>query len=89
MKNRILLGTSIAALVLSAGAYAASPTPADQCATLIAQFDQEVQASSAASVEEAKALRTDGGKMCESQMYDEGIQMLKQALESIGVQPQT
>ena len=40
MKNRILLGTSIAALFLSAGAYAASPTPADQCATLIAQFDQ-------------------------------------------------
>ena len=89
MKNRILLGTSIAALVLSSGAYAASQSPADQCATLIAQFDQEVQASGAANVDDAIVLRTHGGEMCESQMYDEGIQMLKQALETIGVQPQT
>ena len=90
MNTRVLLGAGLAALMLSAGAYAATPSPADQCSALTRQFDQEVMGhSTATKLTEAKALRADAGKMCQSAKYDDGIKKLKQALEEIGVKPQS
>ena len=90
MNTRILLGAGLAALFLSAGAYAATPAPADQCIAPTKQFDQEVMRhSTALKVDEAKSLRSDAGKMCQSAKYDDAIKKLKQALEDIGVKPQS
>jgi len=90
MNTRILLGASLAALFLSTAAYAANTMPSDQCSALIKQFDQAVTShSTAVKLNDAKTLRTDGGKMCQTANFEAGITKLKQALQDIGVTPQS
>lgn len=88
MKMQTLIGAAIAAGLLSTGAFAATMTPTQQCTALEKQFDQEiVKHATAAKAAEAKTLRTDGGKMCQSGKHEDGIKKLKEALDYIGVKP--
>ncbi|MFM9844699.1 MAG: hypothetical protein ACKVOI_17200 [Dongiaceae bacterium] len=85
-----LLGIALAAALVSPGAMAATMTPAQQCAALQKQFDQEiVKHGTAAKASEAKTLRTEAGKLCASGKEADGVKKLEQALNDIGVKPQS
>jgi hypothetical protein len=84
------LGIALAAALVSSGAMAATMTPAQQCTALQKQFDQEiVKHGTAAKAGEAKILRTDAGKLCTSGKDADGVKKLEQALNDIGVKPQS
>lgn len=88
MNTRTLIGATMTAVLLSTAAFAATMKPEEQCTALEKQFDQEItKHATAAKAAEAKTLRTDGGKMCQSGKHDDGIKKLKEALEYIGVKP--
>jgi len=88
MKIQTLIGATMTAVLLSTGAFAATMKPAEQCTALEKQFDQEiVKHATAAKAAEAKTLRTDGGKMCQSGKAEDGVKKLKEALDYIGVKP--
>ncbi len=88
MNARTLIGATVTALFVSTAAFAASMTPAQQCTALEKQFDQEiVKHATAAKAADAKTLRTDAGKLCQSGKSDDGVKKLKQALKDINVKP--
>lgn len=88
MNVRTLIGATLAAVIMSTAAFAATMTPAQQCTALEKQFDQEiVKHATAAKAAQAKTLRTDGGKLCQIGKNDDGVKKLKQALKDIGVKP--
>jgi hypothetical protein len=90
MFARTLIGAAMTAVFMSSAAFAASMTPAQQCTALEKQFDQEiVKHGTAAKVAEAKTLRTDAGKLCQSGKAEDGVKKLDQALNDIGVKPQS
>jgi hypothetical protein len=88
MNARTLIGATVTALFMSTAAFAASMTPAQQCTALEKQFDQEiVKHATAPKAANAKMLRTDAGKLCQSGKNDDGVKKLKQALKDINVKP--
>jgi hypothetical protein len=88
MNARTLIGATVTALFMSTAAFAASMTPAQQCTALEKQFDQEIlKHGTAAKVAQAKTLRIDAGKLCQSGKNDDGVKKLKQALKDINVKP--
>lgn len=88
MKIQTLIGAALTAVLLSTSAFAASMTPAQQCTALEKQFDQEiVKHATATKAAEAKTLRTDAGKLCQSGKATDGVKKLDQALNDIGVKP--
>ncbi len=88
MNVRTLIGATVIALFASTAAFAASMTPAQQCTALEKQFDQEiVKHATASKAAQAKALRTDGGKLCQMGKNEDGVKKLKQALKDINVKP--
>ena len=90
MSVRTLIGATVTALFMSTAAFAASMTPAQQCTALEKQFDQEiVKHATATKAADAKMLRTDAGKLCQSGQNDDGVKKLKQALKDIKVKPVT
>jgi hypothetical protein len=90
MNVRTLIGASVTALFMSTAAFAASMTPAQQCTALQKQFDQEiVKHATAPKAAQAKLLRTDAGKLCQTGKNDDGVKKLKQALKDINVKPAT
>ena len=85
-----LLGIATTAALLSTGAMVATMTPAQQCSALQKQFDQEiVKHGTSAKAGEAKTLRTEAGKLCVSGKDADGVKKLEQALNDIGVKPQS
>ena len=63
-------------------------TSAQQCNALEKQFDQEiVKHGTASKAVQAKALRTDAGKLCQTGKNEAGVKKLKQALKDINVKP--
>jgi hypothetical protein len=90
MIARTLIGAAMTAVFMSSAAFAASMTPAQQCSALEKQFDQEiVKHGTAAKAAAAKILRTDAGKLCQSGKPADGVTKLNQALNDIGVKPQS
>jgi hypothetical protein len=88
MKIRTLVGAALTGVFLSTAAFAASMTPAQQCTALEKQFDQQItKHTTSSNFAAAKALRTDGGKLCLSGKPADGARKLKQALNDIGVKP--
>ena len=88
MNARTLIVAASAVMFMSTAAFAASMTPAQQCTALEKQFDQEiVKHGTAAKAADAKTLRTDAGKLCQSGKSDDGVKKLKQALKDINVKP--
>jgi hypothetical protein len=85
-----LLGIAMAVALLSTGAMAATMTLAQQCSALQKQFDQEiVKHGTAAKAGEAKTLRAEAGKLCVSGKDADGVKKLEQALNDIGMKPQS
>ncbi|MDH3475357.1 MAG: hypothetical protein OEM59_16885 [Rhodospirillales bacterium] len=93
--SAVLLSTP----VLAAGNYgnrlatnpytqkAAAMTQAEKCTDLEKQFDAAIKThETAAKVNEAKAMRTEGGKLCAGGKQAEGIVKLEQALKDLGVE---
>jgi hypothetical protein len=97
MQFRTLIAASLAGLLalgagaLATSASAATVSSADQCTALEKQFDANVATTKASSamVIKAKALRTDGGKLCASGKPTQGIKKLQSALKDIGLKPQS
>jgi hypothetical protein len=88
MKIRTLVGAAMTGVFLSTAAFAASVTPAQQCTALEKQFDQQItKHTTSAKFATAKALRTDGGKLCLGGKPADGLKKLEQALNDIGVKP--
>jgi hypothetical protein len=88
MNVRTLIVAASTAMFMSTAAFAASMTPAQQCTSLENQFDQEiVKHATASKAAQAKTLRTDAGKLCQSGKNDDGVKKLKQALKDLGVKP--
>jgi hypothetical protein len=88
MNVRTLIGATVTALFMSTAAFAATMTPAQQCTALEKQFDTEiVKHATAAKAADAKTLRTDGGKLCQTGKNDDGVKKLKQAIKDINVKP--
>jgi hypothetical protein len=69
------------ALLLAQTSFAAQP---DRCTRLESKFDQQVSASTATDVAQAKALRADGAKLCSSGNKAEGAKKLGQAVKMLG-----
>jgi hypothetical protein len=97
MQFRTFIAASLAGLLalgavaLATSASAATVSSAGQCTALEKQFDDNVAATKASSamVTKAKALRTDGGKLCASGKPAQGIKKLQSALKDLGLKPQS
>jgi hypothetical protein len=89
MKTTYFLTATAAVMLLASSAFAATMTPAAQCTALQKQWDQSItQHSSASKVKEARALHTDGVKLCSSGKSSDGVAKLEQAIKDLGVKPQ-
>lgn len=85
-----LIPAALALALLSLPALAATnnKSPADRCLFLEQQFDQQItKHATAPKVARAKALRSEGAKMCQSGNHALGIRKLEAALKDIGVKP--
>ena len=90
MNARMPIVAVSTAMFWSTAAFAASMTPAQQCTALQKQFDQEiVKHATAPKAAQAKLLRTDAGKLCQTGKNDDGVKKLKHALKDINVKPAT
>jgi hypothetical protein len=90
MHIRTLMATAAASALLATAAFGAATTPTQQCAALEKQFDQElVTHGAAAKVGQARALRADGEKLCRSGKPKTGVKKLNDALDDLGVKPQS
>lgn len=88
MNVRTVISAAVTGVLISSAAFAASMTPAEQCTALEKQFDQQItKHTTSAKFAAAKALRTDGGKLCLSGKPTDGVKKLQQALNDIGVKP--
>lgn len=103
MSARLLVPAILGALLLSAPAMAGSTygnsaqkgiqkaaamTPAQKCKALEKQFDKAIKRhAKAAKAADAKAMRTEGGKLCASGKQADGIAKLEGALKDLGVKP--
>lgn len=88
MTRRFLLPVAAALTMVVAPAMAAQMSGTEKCTALEKQFDQAiVKHAKDAKAADARALRTDGGKLCTSGKTTEGMAKLEQALNDIGVKP--
>lgn len=83
MQVRNLIAAGAFAVLLSSTSFAATTKP-DRCTRLETKFDQEAAASTAPELAKAKALRTDGGKLCSSGNKTEGAKKLEEAVKLLG-----
>lgn len=89
MKKLALIVTAGAMLAVSGAAYAATPTPAQQCTKLEKQFDAAIKKHAAdPKAADAKQARTDGGNLCKStDKQADGVKKLQEAVGDIGLKP--
>ncbi len=96
----LLAGPAFAATGGSAKTAPPSPTkpaihyvalnPTQKCSVLEKQFDTAFKThDKAAKAADAKMLRADGGALCASGKQADGARKLEQALQEIGVAPQS
>ena len=62
--------------------------PADKCNALKSQFDKAIESHGmAAKAADARAMRTEGSKMCVAGEWNRGVVKLETALKDLGVTP--
>ena len=90
MKLHLVLPVVLGAVVLSAPAFAQSATDAAKCKTLEEQFDKGINPFHVETNDQntqARNMRTDGGKLCDSGKATEGTTEIRNALQMWGVTP--
>lgn len=88
MKTGLLLSTLAATLICAGTAFAASTTPAAQCAALTAQWNDVAKTHKGSGYfASAEKMAKSGEAMCKQNKDDKGIKDLLKALHMVGVKP--
>ena len=89
MNTRLIVPMILGAVMLTTPVHATVKTemlPSQKCIILENQFDTAIKSHEhAAKVNEAKTMRTEGGNLCTSGNYDDGVAKLEHALRDLGV----
>lgn len=100
MNTRMIVPALLGAVMISLPAVAAdsalqkkedakeiaSMTQAEQCARFKVKFDEALESrQNAAKAGQARAMRDEGGKLCDAGRYADGISKLQGALGELGV----
>ena len=86
MQTRVFVLGALTLLLAQAGFAASQP---DRCSRLEGKFDREATKSTSAELAQAKTLRADGAKLCDSGKKVEGVKKLEEAVKMLGGGAQT